>query len=375
MSFSEELNIKQGVFTFAGDSKLPLQSGREFGPISVAYETYGVLSKDKCNAILLLHALSGDAHVAGKHNKEDKKTGWWDVMVGPGKPFDTNKYFVICSNVLGGCSGTTGPSSLDPLTKKPYAMTFPVITIEDMVNAQHALVKSLGIDCLYSISGGSMGGMQALKWVQMYPEMIKSVVAIATTTKLSPQAIAFNEVGRQAIISDPAWNKGDYYGKKELPRKGLSIARMLGHITYLSEEGMTRKFGRQLSSSQQFQYEFLTEFQVESYLHYQGQRFTERFDANSYIYLTKAIDYFDLSSGYNSLEEALAMVKSKFLVLSYSSDWLFPTYQSEELVKALRKNNIDVSFCEINADYGHDSFLLQNDLHEKLIHGFLENVK
>ncbi|MEI7942454.1 MAG: homoserine O-acetyltransferase, partial [Candidatus Riflemargulisbacteria bacterium] len=281
---------------------------------------------------------------------------------------------IICSNVLGGCSGTTGPSSIDSSTKKPYGMTFPFITIEDMVNVQYALVKSLGIECLYSISGGSMGGMQALKWAQMYPEMIKSVIAIATTTKLSPQAIAFNEVGRQAIISDPAWNKGDYYGKKDSPHKGLSIARMLGHITYLSEEGMTKKFGRQLSSSEQYQYEFLTEFQVESYLHYQGQRFTERFDANSYIYITKAIDYFDLADGYSSLEEALVKIKSKFLVLSYSSDWLFPTYQSEELVKSLRKNNADVSFCEIKADYGHDSFLLKNDLHEKLIHGFLENV-
>lgn len=374
MSFPKELNIKQGVFTFAEDKKLKLQSGREFGPISVAYETYGNLNKDNSNAILILHALSGDAHVTGKYSKDDKKTGWWDVMVGPGKPFDTNKYFIICSNVLGGCSGTTGPSSVDPLTNKPYGMIFPVITIEDMVRVQHSLVKFLGIDCLYSISGGSMGGMQALKWVQMYPEMVKSVVAIATTTKLSPQGIAFNEVGRQAIISDPAWNKGDYYGKKDLPYKGLSIARMLGHITYLSEEGMTRKFGRQLSSSEKYQYEFLTEFQVESYLHYQGQRFTERFDANSYIYLTKAIDYFDLSTGYASLEEGLKMVMSKFLVLSYSSDWLFPTHQSVELVNALRKNNIDVSFCEIKADYGHDSFLLQNDLHEKLITGFLENV-
>ncbi len=373
MSYPKELNIKQGVFVFAEKDKLKLQSGREFGPISVAYETYGELNKKKNNAILLLHALSGDAHVAGKYKKDDKKTGWWDAMVGPGKPFDTNKYFVICSNVLGGCSGTTGPSSIDPLTNKPYGMKFPFITIEDMVNVQHALVKSFGIDCLYSISGGSMGGMQALKWVQMYPEMIKSVVAIATTTKLSPQAIAFNEVGRQAIISDPAWNKGDYYNKKDTPHKGLSIARMLGHITYLSEEGMTKKFGRQLSS-EQYQYEFLTEFQVESYLHYQGQRFTERFDANSYIYITKAIDYFDLSVGYASLEKSLSMVKSKFLVLSYSSDWLFPTYQSEELVNALRRNNIDVSFCEIKADYGHDSFLLQNDLHEKLVSGFLENV-
>lgn len=374
MSSIKELNLKQGVFVFADKDKLKLQSGREFGPISVAYETYGELNKEKCNAILILHALSGDAHVAGKYSKDEKKTGWWDVMVGPGKPFDTNKYFIICSNVLGGCSGTTGPSSIDPLTKKPYGMTFPFITIEDMVNVQYSLVKSFGIDCLYSISGGSMGGMQALKWAQMYPEMIKSVIAIATTTKLSPQAIAFNEVGRQAIISDPAWNKGDYYGKKDSPHKGLSIARMLGHITYLSEEGMTKKFGRQLSSSEQNQYEFLTEFQVESYLHYQGQRFTERFDSNSYIYITKAIDYFDLSDGYSTLEEALVMIKSKFLVLSYSSDWLFPTYQSEELVKALRRNNKDVSFCEIKAEYGHDSFLLQNDLHEKLINGFLENV-
>ena len=374
MTSDSNINLQQGTFTFAESKGLVLQSGRQFGPVTVAYETYGELNKGKSNAILLLHALSGDAHAAGKYKDSDKKAGWWDLMVGPGKPFDTDKYFLICSNVLGGCSGTTGPTSNSPDTNKPYAMSFPVITIEDMVKVQYELVKSFGIRTLHSIAGGSMGGMQALKWAQLYPDVVRSVIAVATTARLSPQAIAFNEVGRQAIISDKAWNKGDYYGNKETPDKGLSIARMLGHITYLSEEGMSKKFGRQLQNAEEYQYEFLTEFQVESYLHYQGQRFTERFDANSYIYLTKAIDYFNLADGYGSLQEAFRIVNSKFLVLSYTSDWLFPTYQSEEIVNALRKNNVNVSFCEIKADYGHDSFLLQNDLHEKLVSGFLENV-
>jgi homoserine O-acetyltransferase/O-succinyltransferase len=373
MTKSDIISIKK-TFSFANKEKLELESGRVFGPITVVYETYGTLNSDKSNAVLILHSLSGDSHAAGKLSESDKHSGWWDSMIGDNKPFDTNKYFIICSNVLGGCSGTTGPSSIDPQTKQPYAMNFPFITIEDMVRVQYELIKHLNIEVLYSIAGGSMGGMQALKWAQMHPDKVRSVIPIATTVRLSPQAIAFNEVGRQSIISDVAWNKGNYYSEKEAPSKGLSIARMLGHITYLSEEGMSRKFGRQLCQSDTYQYEYLTEFQVESYLHYQGKRFTERFDANSYIYLTKAIDYFDLSSGYASLEEAVAMMKCKFLVLSYSSDWLFPTYQSLELVNALRKNNLNVSFCEIKADYGHDSFLLKNELHEKLIKGFLENI-
>ncbi|HAR63924.1 MAG: homoserine O-acetyltransferase [Candidatus Margulisiibacteriota bacterium] len=371
----QDLNTQTGKFTFAEPpSTFVLESGQIIGPITIVYETYGHLNKEKSNAVLICHALSGDAHAAGKYNEKEKKPGWWDIMIGPGKPFDTNRYYVICSNVIGGCKGSTGPITINPETGKPYGMDFPVITIQDMVKAQKALIDCLGIEVLYCIAGGSMGGMQVLKWTQLFPKRVKAAMAIATTARLSAQSIAFNEVGRQAIIGDPHWNRGDYY-HKDHPHKGLSIARMLGHITYLSDASMREKFGRKLRGSDTYSYELLTEFQVESYLHHQGKSFTERFDANSYLYLTKAMDYFDLADGYASLQDALKDYKNKYLVLSYSSDWLFPTYQAKELVSALRGNNIDVSFCEIQSAYGHDSFLIENPLQDKLIRGFLENIE
>lgn len=370
-----KLNLQTGKFVFAhSPAEMVLESGKKLGPITIVYETYGQLNSHKNNAILVLHALSGNSHAAGKYKTSDKKSGWWDIMIGPGKPFDTDKYFVICSNVLGGCDGSTGPSSVNPDTGKPYGMNFPIITIADMVNAQKRLLDHLGISSLYSIAGGSMGGMQVLKWAQLYPEIVKSAIVIASTSKLTPQSIAFNEVGRQAIISDQNWNKGEYYDQSVKPDKGLSVARMLGHITYLSDKSMRTKFGRQLKDAEKYKYDFLTEFQVESYLHYQGQTFTERFDANTYIYLTKAIDYFDLGAGYGSLSKALKNVSSKFLILSYSTDWLFPSEQSLEIVQALRVNNVDVTFCEIKSDYGHDAFLIKNATYDKLVNGFLDNV-
>lgn len=368
------LNLRSGKLLIAeSPQEIILESGYRFGPVTIDYETYGHLNADKTNAILILHALSGDAHAAGRHSEKDKKPGWWDIAIGPGKAIDTDKYFVICSNVLGGCKGTTGPVSINPSTGRHYAMTFPVITIQDMVVVQKHLIDHFDIPMLHSIIGGSMGGMQVLKWLQLFPERVKSAIAIATTAKLSAQSIAFNEVGRQAIIADPHWNMGDYYNAQS-PHKGLAIARMLAHITYLSDETMHHKFGRRLQENDKYSYELLTEFQVESYLHHQGRTFTERFDANSYIYLSKAMDYFDLADGYDSLDAAVKNFKNKCLVLSFSSDWLFPTYQSKELVRALRGNNVDVSFCEINSPYGHDSFLIENPLQDKLIAGFLNNI-
>lgn len=369
-----DINLKKNKYTFGeSPNEMLLDSGQSLGPITIDYETYGELNGNKSNAILVLHALSGDAHAAGVYSEEDDKPGWWDIMIGSGKPIDTDKYFVICSNVIGGCMGSTGPDSIDPKTGKEYGMTFPVITIKDMVEAQKELIDHLGIDTLHCIIGGSMGGMQALQWAKTYPERFKAAIPIATTTRLSPQSIAFDEVGRQAIISDPNWNKGNYYDGPS-PDKGLATARMLGHITYLSDESMHQKFGRRLKGDD-YAYEFLTEFQVESYLHYQGERFTQRFDANSYIYLTKAMDYFDLADGYSTLQAALKGCKSKFLVLTYSTDWLFPTYQIKDLITALRGNNVDVSFCEIKSAYGHDSFLIKNPMQEQLIRGFLSNIQ
>jgi homoserine O-acetyltransferase len=351
---------------------MELECGRFLGPITVAYETYGELSPEKDNAVLILHALSGDAHAAGFNSPEDDKPGWWDDMIGPGKGFDTNKYFVICPNVIGGCKGSTGPNSIDPETGNPYGLDFPVVTIKDMVNAQKHLVDHLGIDRLLCVAGGSMGGMQALQWSVSYPEMVRLAIPIATTSRLSPQAIAFDEVGRQAIMSDPDWMGGDYYGKS-VPSRGLSIARMIGHITYLSDKSMHQKFSRKLQNKGEYEYDFVTDFAVESYLHYKGDSFVKRFDANAYLYITKAMDYFDLSQPYKTLTEALAGVKSKFLVISFSSDWLFPSYQSKEVVSALRKNNADVIYMEIHSDGGHDAFLLEVKQQTRLIGNFLEH--
>ncbi|MGC8765111.1 MAG: homoserine O-acetyltransferase MetX [Brevinematia bacterium] len=352
---------------------IKLSSGRRFGPITVAYETYGELNSEKTNAILICHALSGNAHAAGYHDSRKQKPGWWNDAVGPGKAIDTDKYFVICSNVLGGCAGTTGPSSINPQTGKPYGATFPVITISDMVRVQKLLIDYLGIKKLLCVIGGSMGGMQALEWALQYPESIASSVVIAATARLSPQSIAFNAVGRNAIIRDENWNNGDYYGKA-IPSVGLSIARMIGHITYLSDESMHKKFGRRLQEKSELGFNFSKEFQVESYLDYQGNKFVEIFDANTYLYVTKAMDYFDVAASYGrgSLEEAMKRIKSRMLVLSFTSDWLFPPYQSQEMVYALLKQKKDVTYFNIESSYGHDAFLLEIELEEKIISSFID---
>ncbi len=291
-------------------------------------------------------------------------------MIGPGRAFDTRKYFVICSNIVGGCMGSTGPSSINPRTGRPYGLSFPMVTIRDWVDTQKVLIDHLGIKRLLGVVGGSTGGMQVLQWVVSYPDMVRLAIPIATTSKLSAQAIAFNEVGRQAIQSDPNWREGDYYGKA-VPRRGLAIARMIGHITYLSDRSMLQKFGRRLQDKSAYGYDFRTDFQVESYLRYKGNHFVNRFDANSYLYITKAMDYFDLTQPYGTLEKAFAECKTRFLVISFSSDWLFPTYQSKEIVSALRRANADAIFTEIQTDYGHDAFLLESQQLSSLITNFL----
>ncbi len=364
--------VETQYYTFAEPpNEMVLECGRKLGPVTLAYETYGQLNEAKSNAILIVHALTGDAHVAGYNSPDDPKPGWWDNMVGPGKAFDTSKYFVICSNIIGGCKGSTGPISTNPATGKPYALDFPMVTIRDMVDAQKQLVDHLGIRQLMCVVGGSMGGMQALQWAVAYPDMVRMAMPIATTARLSPQAIAFDAVGRHAIMADPDWNNGDYYGG-EPPKSGLGIARMVGHITYLSDASMHRKFGRDLQDKVKPDYDFVTEFQVESYLNYQGDAFVKRFDANSYLYITKAMDYFDLAEPSGDLRKELSKARAAFLVISFSSDWLFPTYMSKEIVTALRRNNLDVSYAEIQTDYGHDAFLLEVETLSRLVTNFLE---
>lgn len=358
---------------FSFDEKINLENGLDFGPITVAYETYGELNEDKSNAVLVLHALSGDAHAAGYHSKTDKKPGWWNDMVGPNKAFDTNKYFVISSNILGGCKGTTGPSSINPETGKPYGINFPVITIEDMVKVQKKLIDFFGIKKLLGVAGGSMGGMQALEWTIQFPDMVKSCIVIASASKLSAQNIAFNEVGRNAIISDPNWNNGDYYDG-EVPARGLALARMIGHITYLSEESMHQKFGRKLQDKSKPDFNFDVNFQVESYLRYQGQSFVDRFDANSYLFITKALDYFDLHQKYGSLAHAFKDSKSKFLFITFSTDWLFPPEELKSTARTLMSLEKEVTYCNIDAPHGHDSFLLEVDDQTKIIKNFLKGV-
>ena len=350
--------------------KFELESGEKLGPLTVAYEAYGKLNKDKSNAVLITHAFSGDAHAAGYHKGEDKP-GWWDSMIGPGKAFDTDKYLVICSNVLGGCSGTTGPSSINPETGKPYGLDFPLININDMVNVQNKLIEHLNIKKLLTVVGGSMGGMQALSWLIKHPDKIKSAIIIASAIKHSPQQIAFDEVGRVSIISDPAWNDGDYYGK-DTPARGLALARMVGHITYMSDRSMMDKFGRRIRNVEE-RHKFNTGFEIENYLHYRGSNFVKRFDANSYLYITKAIDCYDASEGKN-LSELLYGAKAKVMVVAFKSDWLYPKYQSKEIVKACKIAGIDTTFCEIDSSYGHDAFLLEIKEETQLVKHFLEKV-
>ena len=333
-----------------------LDSGATLAPVDVAYETYGELNRAKSNAILVLHAFSGDAHAAGI-DSETGNIGWWDNMIGPGKGFDTDKYFVICSNVLSGCRGTSGPASIDPLAGCPYAMSFPPVTIPDMVRLQKMLIDHLGITKLLSVSGGSMGAMQALQWTVAYPDSVASAIPIAGTARHSAQQIAFNEVGRQAIMADPDWNEGNYYSHRP-PARGLAVARMIGHITYMSDASMREKFGRRLRDQNQFE--------VESYLRYRGTQFVDRFDANSYLYITKAMDYFDLTNFENA--------QARFLIISFSSDWLYPSYQSLEVVRALRCRNLDVAYCELPSSYGHDAFLVNVAEQSDLIRGFLAST-
>ncbi len=364
--------VETQYFTFAEPpNELRLECGRTLGPITIAYETYGTLNSDKTNAILIIHALTGDAHVAGIDPTDETHKPWWDSMVGPGKAFDTNRYFVICSNCIGGCKGSTGPSSINPATGKPYALDFPMLTIADMVRAQKALIDHLGIEQLFCVVGGSMGGMQVLQWTVSYPDMVRLAIPIATTARLSPQAIAFDAVGRHAIMGDPGWKNGNYYGGRG-PAHGLAIARQIGHITYLSDASMHKKFGRDYQDKIKPDYDFVTEFKVESYLNYRGESFVGRFDANSYLYITKAMDYFDLAQPSGDLRKELSVAKAAFLVISFSSDWLFPSYMSKEIVSALRRNNIDVSYAEIQSDYGHDAFLLEFETLTRLITNFLE---
>lgn len=353
---------------------LDLTCGRSLPDVEIAYETFGELDETGSNAILICHALSGDAHVAtGPGANGCEREGWWDAMVGPGKAIDTRKYFVICSNVLGGCSGSTGPASIDPETGSPYGLRFPVITIEDMVAAEAALLDELGVRELLTVTGGSMGGMQALAWAKAHPERLRTCIGVASTPRLGAQSIAFNEVGRAAILGDPNFAEGDYYGGAQ-PEHGLAMARMVGHITYLSDESMREKFGRRLQVRDDLAFEFVTEFEVESYLAHQGRKFVERFDANTYLYMTKAMDYFDLAAGSPSLSAALKGSPVRFLLLTFSSDWLFRTYQTRVLVDALREARAQVSFAEIESPYGHDAFLLEPDEQRRYIEPFLDRA-
>jgi homoserine O-acetyltransferase len=364
-------NKETRYFTFAHPpDELTLKSGEKLGPITLAYETYGELNQQKSNAVLVLHALSGDAHAAG-FLKGDATPGWWDNLIGPGKGLDTNKYFVICSNIIGGCKGSTGPSSINPQTGQPYGLDFPIITIGDMMNAQRRLIDHLGIEKLLTVIGGSMGGMHVLQWMVAYPDRICSAIPIATTMKHTPQQIAFNEVGRQAVMADPNWKKGRYYGSSK-PAKGLAVARMIGHVTYMSDVSMAEKFGRKFKTNKEAD-KFGAEFEVEGYLRYRGDNFVKRFDANSYLYITKAIDYFNILNGKN-LADIFKGLKAKVLVIAFKSDWLYPAYQSQEIVKACKLAGVDTTYCEINSTYGHDAFLLEVEEETHLIKHFLNTV-
>ncbi|MGL4369256.1 MAG: homoserine O-acetyltransferase MetX [Spirochaetota bacterium] len=364
--------VETQYFTFAATEPLKLVSGKTLGPVTLAYETYGKLNAKKNNAVLLDHALSGNAHAAGYYTPEDPYPGWWDIFVGPGKPFDTDKYFIICSNVIGSCAGSTGPASVNPLTGKPYGSSFPVITVRDMVEAQRHLIDHLGIEKLLAVAGGSMGAMQALEWAINYPERVFAAIPLAVSHCQSALGIAFNEVARQAIFQDANWNNGDYYDGR-IPQSGLALARMIGHITYLSEQKMHEKFGRRLQATEDLSFGFQEEFQIESYLHHQGIKFVGRFDANSYLYLTKALDYFDLKADYGngSLSAAFESTRSDFLMVSFSSDWLYPSAGMREMVNALRSNGRNGIYIDIDTDDGHDAFLLPDDTLADTISNFL----
>jgi homoserine O-acetyltransferase len=356
---------------FVAREKFTFVSGQTLPEFTLRYETYGRLNATRDNAVLICHALSGDHHCAGWHTPEDRKPGWWNNLIGPGKAVDTRRFFVVCANVLGGCQGSTGPSSVDPTTGRPYGMTFPFVTIRDMIRAQKLLLDHLGVVALQAVIGGSMGGMQALQMAIEYPRFTRRVLAMATTARESAQAIAFNEVGRQAIMQDPAWNRGDY-AREGGPRVGLAIARMMAHITYVSDASMDRKFGRRKRDATAGADAFNQQFEVESYLRHQGQSFINRFDANTYLYITRALDQFDLAEAYGSLEHALGAVEGETLVVGFTSDWLFPPEQNRALTLALLRAGRRASYAELTTDLGHDSFLLESEDLYALVRGFLE---
>ena len=362
------------AITFGRDKPIVLDAGRSLAPLTIAYATYGALNGARNNTILICHALTMDQFVASAHPVTGKP-GWWDAMVGPGKPIDTNRFFVVCANVIGGCMGTTGPAEIDPETGRPFGLTFPLVTVRDMVKAQAMLLDSLGIEEILCITGGSMGGMQVLQWAASYPERVVSAIPIATAARHSAQNIAFHEVGRQAIMADPDWHGGDYQLHGTMPSKGLAVARMAAHITYLSEAALQRKFGRSLQNRAAISFQFAPDFQVESYLHHQGLSFVDRFDANSYLYITRAMDYFDLAADYDGvLAEAFRGSKTRFCIISFTSDWLFPPIENKRIAHALNAAAANVSFVEIDTDGGHDSFLLDEPEMFATVRGFLNAV-
>jgi homoserine O-acetyltransferase len=362
------------VVRFGPDKPLALDAGVSLSPFQIAYKTYGTLNAARSNAVLVCHALTGDQHVASRH-PVTKKQGWWETLVGPGKPIDTDRYFVISANVIGGCMGSTGPASTNAKTGKPWGLELPVITIRDMVRAQAMLLDHLGIDSLFAVAGGSMGGMQVLQWAASFPQRVFAALPIAAATRHSAQNIAFHEVGRQAIMADPEWRGGRYLVEEANPRRGLAVARMGAHITYLSDAALHRKFGRKFQDRDNPTFSFDADFEVESYLRHQGISFVERFDANSYLYLTRAMDYFDLAADHNGvLANAFKDTPTRFCVISFTSDWLFPTSDSRAIVHALNAAGARVSFAEIETDKGHDAFLLDEPELFAIVRGFLEGA-
>ena len=357
------------------DQPLELTCGKALDNYEIVYETYGELNEDKSNALLICHALSGDHHAAGYHSMEDRKPGWWDIAIGPGKPFDTNKFFIVVPNNLGGCKGSTGPNTINPETGEPWGSDFPIITVKDWVQSQARLADALGIEKWAAVIGGSLGGMQVMQWAIDLPERLQHALVIAAAPKLSAQNIGFNEVARQAIMSDPEFHDGHFYRHNTVPRRGLMLARMLGHITYLSDEAMRAKFGRELREGK-INFGFDVEFQVESYLRYQGKSFVDRFDANTYLIMTKALDYFDPASEYgDDLSEAFRRARVPFLVVSFTSDWRFSPERSEEIVRALIAARKDVSYTEIESAQGHDAFLMPNEAYQETLYAYMKRVE
>jgi len=354
------------------DVELQLESGRLLGPLTLAYETYGKLNSDKSNVVWVAHAWTGDAHAAGRHDPEDRKAGWWDDMIGPGKVLDTNRYFVVCSNVLGSCFGSTGPGSINPRTGKPFNLAFPVIMVRDMVRAQQLLLDHLGIQQVLTVIGGSMGAMQALEWGIHYPERTRSIIPIAGTGRPSPMAIALNAMARQAIYNDPMWRKGNYKPEHP-PAEGLALARAIGHISFLSDPSMNLKFGRKFSA-RDGQFDFFGQFEIERYLEYNGRNFVGRFDTNSFLYLAKALDIYDVAWGFDGMEEALCNLECPSLWFAFSSDWLYPPYQTEEVIKVLHKLEKPAEYHLIESDYGHDSFLVEPEKFTPKVVEFLDRL-